>query len=151
MLKRTLASLAAKSVIGQHWPEIAKHRAGVAGRLLRRLGLGAALVAGCAFVPAAASAQQVRAHVETVNHHGGRGWGGHEGRGAGHWDRGYRYGGGHWHGGGAYGYPAYGGGLGLGFYLGTTPAYGTPGYSYPAPAYPYQQAPYQSAPYQPAP
>ena len=93
-------------------------------RFLTKLGLGTALLAGCALLPAAASAQTPNAHLETVDHHGGRGWGG------GHWDRGRGWHGGGWRG---YGYPAYGGGLGLGFYLGTAPSYN---YYYGAPAYP---------------
>lgn len=91
-------------------------------RSLTKIGLGAALIAGFALLPAAASAQNLKPRVETVAHHGGRGWGGH-GWGGGHWGSG-------WHG---YGYPAYGGGIGLGFYLGTAPAYN---YYYGAPAYP---------------
>lgn len=90
-------------------------------RSLTKIGLGAALVAGVALLPAGASAQTLKPRLETVNHHGGHGWGGRGWGGGGHWDRGWR------------GYPAYGGGLGLGFYLGTAPAYN---YYYGAPAYP---------------
>lgn len=114
---------------------------------LTKIGLGLALFSGCAILqPAVASAQNVSAHVQQVDHGDhdrggrrdrGRGWDHDRGRDRGywrgddhdHWRRGYSY------------YPGYG--SGLGFYFGTTPSYnynyGAP--SYPAPAYP-QVSPY---------
>lgn len=95
---------------------------------LTKIGLGLALFSGCALLqPAVASAQDTKAHIETVDHHGGRGWDrGRGGYGRG-WNRGYNR---------SYWGPRSGGyypGVGLGFYLGTAPNYS---YYYNAPAYP---------------